>query len=337
MTDVAPLPPWLWLWYGYAALHVPAILTDIRDHAGQLTEAPTFGPVQLTAAAHVLPDFIYLAGLIAVLLPGARTWFVERRWRARASSSPAVRELAVFVAQHAPGVAVTANLERSDRVAGVYPAGWRRTRIAVFAPMVTLWRSDRASADAALRYELGHVRAGDQLMLGLGSPLVFMLKVWAAIFGCLAAATVAVQPQRATVMLLAQPARFLLLPVIGLWLAELGAGRYAGPLSHPPRALRRRLHRPDAPLWPLLIAFPLAVAVDLAVTAATDVTRTARLDHVALWVASALLLALWPGLARWWVRLCTGLPSTAPRPEPRLYAAAAILPAALAALVTLIL
>jgi hypothetical protein len=190
-------------------------------------------------------------------------------------------------------------------------------------------------------------------MLGLGSPLVFMLKVLAVIFGCLAAATVAVQPQRATVMLLAQPAQFLLLPVIGLWLAELGADRcaataepadsarrrfnprrYAGLLSHPPRALRRRLSGPDAPLWPLLVAFPLAIAVDLAVT---DRTGTVRLDHVALWVASALLLALWPWLARWWVRLCTGLSSTAPRPEPRVYAAAAILPAALAAFVALTL
>jgi hypothetical protein len=398
--DVAPLPPWLWLWYGYAALHAPVILEDIRDHVGQLTgdgltdgltETPSFLPIQLMAAAYLVPSFIFLAGLLAVLLPGARTWVVERRWRLRPSSSPAMRELAAFVARRAPGVAVTANLLRSDRIARVYPAGWRHPRIAVFAPMVTLWRSadpaDRALAEAALRHELGHVRTGDHLIVGLGGPLVFLLKVWAVAFVCLAAAPLAVfalEPRRMTVillgqlvLLLAQPAHVLLLPVVGLWLAELGADRYAadtgdtavltappaGParrwlnprvyadlLAHPPHALRRRMSVRNAPLWPLLVAFPLATVAELALTLVAAVPawrlvglswpqtsaqaavsiRSFLLDRLGFWLASALLVALWPWLARWWVRLCTGLPSTAPRPVARTFVAAAIPPAALA-------
>jgi hypothetical protein len=259
---------------------------------------------------------------------------------------------------------------------------------------VALWSDPRqhATARAILLHEVGHCSAGDHLIVGLGSPFVFLLKAWAVAFVALAAvpwAVFAFAGHETTVYLLAQvlllleqPATVLLLPVLGLWLAELGADRYAaraagpaflaapparrgvfehgvlGLLSHPPTWLRRLLAGSS---WPLLIAYPLALLLQLAIVVPVGAAAMLLLDYswsdlrtsvgigvrhmlgqdIRFWLAAALLLGLWPALAGAWARLWVGRgaghsPSQAMverpdavRPSTRAHLAGAAVPALL--------
>lgn len=160
-------------------------------------------------------------------------------------------------------------------MARIYPVSWRRARLAVFGPLVALWRRDRPAAQAVLLHEVAHARTGDHLFLGLGSPFVALVNLWLpllAVFGVLPVVGFALVQYPTTgelasqlLLLLTLAPRTLLLPVAALWAAELSADRYvvdsgrqAGlrsalgtqdhggnrylrsltHLSHPPRALR---------------------------------------------------------------------------------------------------
>jgi hypothetical protein len=83
-----------------------------------------------------------------------------------------------FVHMIAPEVAVNGNPRRSDVRAFVYPAGYRRTALAVFGGLVLLWHDDRSAAEAVIRHELSHRDRADTLLLGIVSPLEAVLRRW---------------------------------------------------------------------------------------------------------------------------------------------------------------
>ncbi|MGO8888133.1 MAG: hypothetical protein ACLQB1_00225, partial [Streptosporangiaceae bacterium] len=188
---------------------------------------------------------------------------------------------------------------RDDQMARIYPVGWRTARIAFFRPLPELWRRDREAAQAILLHEVAHRRHGDQLVVGLGSPLIWLMRIWVPAFAVLALAPVvvyaavggglltqAVAGQGALQLL--QPAVLLILPVTALWLAELdadlvaarvlgvepvrralqatGGSRLLGLLSQPPRRLRLRsaAARPRG-TFALLAAWPTALVAQLLV------------------------------------------------------------------------
>jgi len=183
-----------------------------------------------------------------------------------------------FVSSYDPSISLRVTI-RSDQMARVYPVGWRSARIAVFRPLPALWHRDREAAQAILLHEVAHRRQGDQLIVGLGSPFVMLMRIWAPAYLLLVLipATVYLAVGRSilapfvgvpTVALAAMIPGVIFLPVTALWLAELGADRMpaqaigsgavrqallatAGSraslvarvlalLSHPPRRLRLR-------------------------------------------------------------------------------------------------
>lgn len=302
-------PPWLWLWLVLYLVSLPDLVEGWRTQVAVVTGAETYYPelagttsltvLRLFGIVQLLPSLALLLGVALIFLPWLRGWWVRRRFRLIVDHRQAVREMQDFVDSYAPGVLIRTNAVRSDRLARIYPTGWRSARIAVFGPLITLWRRDQEAAKTVLLHEIAHYRNGDQLIVGLGSPFVLMVNAWLPAFvvaGLVPLAVLFAQdyptatPLTAQVVLLVtQVPRLLLLPVVGLWLAELAADRFVvdlgggaalsrcvagrtpgrtrwrlgvlGRLSHPPAALRRwacratRPHRRDVVLlatWPLL-------------------------------------------------------------------------------------
>ncbi|MEV6866409.1 M48 family metalloprotease [Streptosporangium subroseum] len=306
------LPPWLWLYFlGILAPSVPQAVESFQNNAdgmaalvGRLAaNVQRAGTAVLTATGilEFLPALLLLAGIAGVLFPGARGRWAERRHRLLPSDEPVIGEMAAFARHHAPAAELRLG-ERHDRLARVYPVGWREARVAVYPPLVRLWAEDRQAAQAVLLHEVAHLRQGDHLIVGLASPFVWSVKVWGAALAVLAlvpstiyliAGGVGASPVLSSVLyvMVAIPIS-LILPVAGLWVAELSADRYAmtvvgaaalaralgparphgsairrvlGLLSHPPRRLRlwAVLAWPGgtvalAALWPLACVVRLA-------------------------------------------------------------------------------
>lgn len=240
------LPPWLWLWLVLYAVNLPATIDGWRAQVTELLSpddipaglpgTPSLLVLRLFAIVGLVPSFALFVGALTVCAPHLRAWWVERRLRLVEDHRPVIAEMQAFVDEYAPEVRIRANPLRSGRLARIYPAGWRGARIAVFGPMVTLWRRDPEAARAVLLHEISHHRNGDHLIVGLGSPFVGLVNAWLpafVLFGLVPLVVLFAQdyptatPLTAqVVVLVTQVPRLLLLPVAALWLAELAADRY---------------------------------------------------------------------------------------------------------------
>ncbi len=314
------MPPWLWLWLvGDLALLIPAEVANERHQialytghgeiAPQVTAGTPYTLLLLFTILSGLTCAIFAAGVIATMFPRLRGRRVERRLGlARAEGDGAadavLAEMQLFVGQCDPSIRLRATM-RDDQMARIYPVSWRTARIAVFRPLPELWQRDREAAQAILLHEMAHRRHGDQFVVGLASPLVWLIRIWVPAFVVLALAPVvvyaalgggwltqAVAGQGAWQLL--QPLGLLILPVTALWLAELDADlvtarvlgaapvrraleatgdirapagiRLLGLLSRPPRRLRRRYAAsPPTGTFALLAAWPTALIAQLLV------------------------------------------------------------------------
>jgi Zn-dependent protease with chaperone function len=309
-------PPWLWVWLaGYllaampqeiSLLHFTAV-TYFGHESLLLSEAVGTGFVTVGRLSLIFDLLIYaviVAGAVAAMFPHLRGRWVEWRFKLASDDRPVMTEMQRFVSSHDPSISLRVTI-RSDQMARVYPVGWRSARIAVFRPLPALWHRDREAAQAVLLHEVAHRRQGDQLIVGLGSPFVMLMRIWAPAYLLLvlipavvyltvgggSLAPFVVVP---TVALAAVVPGVIFLPVTALWLAELGADRMAvqaigsdalrqalgatagspaslvaralALLSHPPRRLRLRLAAArPAGMAGLVAAWPAALLVWLLV------------------------------------------------------------------------
>ncbi|WP_067451043.1 M48 family metalloprotease [Actinomadura macra] len=307
------LPPWIWLFFTlYLIWGLRGQIGNARRwidaFSGDGDYAPLVGRTSLTllrlfVVVELLPIAMLVAGVLSVAFPALRARWVE--WRLElwpADDRPVIAEMQRFVDGYAPGTQLRFTLS-AKRLARAYPAGRRRARIAVFRPLVTVWREDRRAAEAILLHEIAHIRQGDYLVVGLGSPFLWLVGTWAPLFVLLgllpiliyfviAPHALATVVSAQVVLLSTRPIRLLILPVVALWLSELSADRLPaqvlGPdvlrrgleqgsrpklrslLSHPPRAVRRWTSAPR-PLGTLalLAAWPVALVLSLLVALAT--------------------------------------------------------------------
>jgi Zn-dependent protease with chaperone function len=324
------LPPWL-------AVYVWAdVLSGIPSQAALLHSALAsyqrpfpHDALLLIALVAGLPNAVLALGVIACLFPRRRARWVERRFRltadyrqlAERTPGPplpdyraVLEEMRIFLDYHRVSSVELRFTDRDGPWARIYPADIRTSRIAVFPRLMLLWRADQAAAEAVLRHELAHQRQGDHLIVGLGSPFVWLVRIMIPASAILVllplTIDIAVSGGHAAVVLagqgllqLVQALTALVLPITGLWLAELGADRLTsqetGPadlrralepelspdaphppvpwvaqalalLSHPPRRLRLRMaeERP-ASTAVLLFAWPAAMIFQLVLTIIT--------------------------------------------------------------------
>ena len=270
-------PPWLWVWL--AAYLVPVMPGVIRGNVREIVSGlpwdslippsrAVFTADLLSSIFEVLLYVMVTAGVLGVIFPHLRGRWVERKFKLTTYDRPVVAEMRQFVHEHDPSIRLLVSV-RGDQMARIYPVSWRSARIAVFLPFTALWRRDPQAAEAILLHELAHKRQGDQLITGLGSPLVWLVRICVPAYLLLdLIPTVIADGTRVAAVSALQEPTAILLPVIGLWMAEFGADRQttqhigadalqralrevAGPraslaaramtlLSHPPRRLRLR-------------------------------------------------------------------------------------------------
>ncbi|MEV0587813.1 M48 family metalloprotease [Nonomuraea sp. NPDC050310] len=297
-------PPWLWLYLaGYLVVGLPELVAEWVRRFGEYAALaqPASALLLLGSVSALLPALFLLAGVVSLLFPAARGRYAERGRRGRGglvvSDDPVVREVEAYVAELAPGVGVRVGI-RNDRLARIYPTGWRSARVAVFPPLLRMWQEDREAACAVLLHEVAHVRQRDHLIVGLASPFTRMVGVAGpvlavavllplAVYVATGSAVFGAELGAEVLLQVSNVVRVLVLPVAALWLAELSADRLAvrelGPepllralaspqrrswLTHPPASLRRavvRRRRTGNVL--VLLAFPLAWALRLALAA----------------------------------------------------------------------
>lgn len=322
------LPPWLVV---YVAANVVSgipgqarlLNSALAHYQGQLVPYLTLIMIALVAGA---PNAVLACSVSAsMLFPKRRGRWIERRYGLAQAETQAFYDMQEFIYAHNPSVSFDLRLASrggGGQLARVYPVDLSSGRIAVFPRLMRLWESDRQAAEVILLHELAHQRQGDTLIVGLGTPFPRLIRIWAAAFAVLllvlatylifgsghAPAYISGQ----AILQIVQAPTALILPVTGLWLAELGAdwlaAREAGRAalahtlqhaiapapgaepatarrtlraaarwvtglswaSHPPYRLRTRMAQaPDAPA--LLIAWPVAIAIQIAVTIAAAV------------------------------------------------------------------
>jgi Zn-dependent protease with chaperone function len=95
---------------------------------------------------------------------------------------PAIQEMRAFIAAQMPNARLRANLRRFDQPAFTYPLGYRTCAVAVFGGLALLWRKDRPAAEAILLHEIAHCRHGDVLIVGAGSLFQWLANRWVWIY-----------------------------------------------------------------------------------------------------------------------------------------------------------
>jgi Zn-dependent protease with chaperone function len=305
------MPPWLWVWLaGYLLAGMPAAISGMYSGVvpflGHLNSPPQVTDPSLTVESFssIFGVLIYAplaAGAVTVLFPHLRGRWVEWRFKLTWDDRRIMTEMQQFVKDHDPSIQLRVSI-RGDQMARIYPVGWRSARIAVFLPLTTLWKSDRKAAEAILLHEVAHRRQGDQLIMGLGSPFVWLIRIWAPAYllfvfipvmvyfvagGDTFASFVAVSGGQDAVAIPAE----IVLPVTALWLAELSADQLAAQ-EIGADALRRALQAGTG---------PCASPATRAVTLLSHPPRRLRLRRVAARPAGTVaLMAAWPaGLVAW--------------------------------------
>jgi Zn-dependent protease with chaperone function len=305
-------PPWLWLYLVFAAFWVipGEIATASQDmvlFAG-LREISGASPILLRAipAVELIPAIFLAAGSVVVFVPQLRCWLVERNHPPHRQDPDIQAAMQQFVDRYSAGVEVRLTVGVGD--ARVYPVGWRRARILVFHSLYLLWKERRREAQAILLHEIAHRRQGEHLILGIGSPFSWLVRVWGVLIVPLAVFPVVILllnhsifGTMATTQLiynLSQPLSIFVFPIAAIWLAEFSADAWAARvcgseallailataqqtpvktrwhiplLDHPPLRLRRAMIATRGSAGPPLASWPATVIPAIAIALATGV------------------------------------------------------------------
>jgi len=260
-TGPVPVPAWSWLYLLGLVVGLPGWGRDLKnrydDYESLSGPAHLGAPVKLLLVAWAVPVALLTVGALTVALPGVRRRWVERRFHLTVRPEGEALAIQEFVDRHSHGVEVMLSGD-GGRYARIYPVGLRRARLGVFAPFIRLWQQDRAAAEAVLLHELAHRRQGEHLVLGLGSPLQALLRLWTVLFlaftilpvaGLFATHDLMAHPFGAQVIVDATgPVRILVFPVAAIWFAEFAADGWAARL-HGPGAVLVALGPVDRRPW----------------------------------------------------------------------------------------
>ncbi len=183
------MPPWMVVWIILQALGLPGTLRSGVEAVHQFKEfydrSGTLGlSLQATlnapalAIGALLPVTLVI-GFLLSLFPSMRGWWTQRRFKLKPlqQGEGATREIAAFIESQAPELLIVSGPSPTG-LALVYPLSWRHDGLAVFSGMFRLWRRDPDLGGAVLLHELAHQKRRDLLLLGVGSPLAWLVRFW---------------------------------------------------------------------------------------------------------------------------------------------------------------
>jgi hypothetical protein len=241
-----------------------------------------------------LPSLALLIGIVSVVLPQIRARHVRNRFRLGPLPDhiPEVAEITAFIRPSAPKLEIVGNLLRAAPLAFVFVDNHRQASIAITGGLVRLWAADRKAAEAVLLHEIAHYRRGDARIIGVGTAFEYLVKfAFLAFFALYIVPTLVILGDqfvraRQEFLALGMPPHdvwryqilsalefavlglvvplltyvvwfgsFLIVPLAGIWSAELNADRMAsqGPESGNAiaRGLRQATGRPSWWRWAL--------------------------------------------------------------------------------------
>ncbi len=145
------LPPWLWFWLiAYPIVQWQGLLQLWQDNMVQIQFPQTSDFLisvspQFASLNSALSSFIQLLsllalslGIVSIFLPKMRAAYLERRHDLIDADieRPILKEISSFIKEYAPNIRVITNLLRGDKVAFIYPLGYRTTNLAIFGGLL---------------------------------------------------------------------------------------------------------------------------------------------------------------------------------------------------------
>lgn len=118
------------------------------------------------------PIPIMLLGWIYVFMPRTRSGIFERKnYLNETDEIPEMQEIKTFLHSHSEGLSIKSDLLQLSRTSPViYPVSFTKSAIAIFGGFIGLWNQNCNAAKSMLLHEIGHMKTGDILSLGAGSP-----------------------------------------------------------------------------------------------------------------------------------------------------------------------
>jgi hypothetical protein len=190
----AKVPPWLWLWIVFYMMSLPQVfslwqrlINDLlfyQEPSPEVTGSAFFFLARLGNLMEFIPSFALFLGTVSLLIPTLRKTWLERKFNLSdpPTSSLGITEIVHFIQTHAPGISIKVNPTEFSEYAFIYSLGYRKAAIAVFAPAIKLWRSDRSAAEALLLHEIAHYNHGDAFIVGAGSFFRAVIERWFYLF-----------------------------------------------------------------------------------------------------------------------------------------------------------
>lgn len=191
----AKVPPWLWLWIIFYISSLPRIFSQwqkifndffyYQEPSSAITGTDFFFLLRLTNLLELIPAMALFFSILSLPIPTLRKTLLENKYKLNKyepTSIPAVIEISNFIHLHAPGIKIKANPTNFDESAFVYSLGYRKAAIAILAPLIRLWRSDRSMAESILLHEVAHYNHGDAFIVGAGSLFRTVIDRWFYLF-----------------------------------------------------------------------------------------------------------------------------------------------------------
>jgi Zn-dependent protease with chaperone function len=190
------MPPWILVWVILQFLGFPGTLRsgieevhrfkEFYDQSGSLGLSFVSVLNAPALAIGALVPLTLMIGFLLSLLPSIRGKWTERSWNLKPlqQGEGVSREIAAFVDSQASELPIESG--PSPTATGfVYPRSWRNDGLAVFGGMFRLWRRDPDLGAAILLHEIAHHKRRDSLLLGVGSPLAWLVRFWFLFLLCL--------------------------------------------------------------------------------------------------------------------------------------------------------
>ena len=229
------------------------LLSQIHGWKSLWDLSPSFG-ILLRNIPTIVPGLALFLGVISIFFPKFRAAWLEYNFklddfeiafpRLPEINKKVAIEIKSFLELYAPELQIKVNFNRLNQDLFIYASAYRQISIALFPNILRLWKSDQKVAEAILLHEIGHYRNGDASVIGAGNFIELSFRycsiIIALFFIILSFLSIVGQGNTfahfflhdlpsilfTTLSTLTNLVLMLVLPIAGIWCAELNADRF---------------------------------------------------------------------------------------------------------------